>query len=94
VTIFADAELDRSPCGSGTSALLAQLFYRGAIHVGQDFINAGITGESFIGRVESQTRLADQPAVLTSVQGRAIISGYSTLIVDQRDPLGEGVLLR
>ena len=94
VTIFADAELDRSPCGSGTSALLAQLFYRGAIQIGQEFVNAGITGEAFVGRVEAQTRLADQPAVLTSVRGRAFVTGYSTLVVDQRDPIGEGFLLR
>jgi proline racemase len=94
VTIFADAELDRSPCGSGTSALLAQLFYRGAIGVGREFINAGITGESFVGRVEAETRLGDRPAVITSVSGRAFVTGYSTLVVDERDPLGEGFLLR
>jgi proline racemase/trans-L-3-hydroxyproline dehydratase len=94
VTIFADAELDRSPCGSGTSALLAQLFYRGAIGVGREFVNAGITGESFVGRVEGETRLGDRPAVVTSVSGRAFVTGYSTLVVDERDPLAEGFLLR
>jgi proline racemase len=93
VTIFADAELDRSPCGSGTSALLAQLFYRGTIGVGRELVNAGITGESFVGRVEGETRLGDRPAVVTSVSGRAFITGYSTLVVDERDPLGEGFLL-
>jgi proline racemase len=94
VTIFADAELDRSPCGSGTSALLAHLYYRGHIEVGEEFINAGITGESFVGRVEAETELGDQPAVLTSVSGRAFVTGYSTLVVDERDPLGDGFLLR
>jgi proline racemase len=94
VTIFADAELDRSPCGSGTSALLAQLFYRGAIGVGREFVNAGITGESFVGRVEGEAHLGDRPAVVTSVSGRAFVTGYSTLVVDERDPLAEGFLLR
>jgi proline racemase len=94
VTIFADAELDRSPCGSGTSALLAHLFYRGAIQVGEAFVNAGITGESFVGRVEGQTRIGDQPAIVTSVSGQAFVTGYSTLIVDERDPLGGGFRLR
>ena len=62
-TIFADAELDRSPCGSGTSAILAQLHARGRIKVGQEIINAGITGEHFLGRVEAETALGPYAAV-------------------------------
>jgi proline racemase len=93
-TIFADAELDRSPCGSGTSAILAQLHARGHLHVGQEIANAGITGEQFIGRVEAETTLGDQPAVVTSIAGTAFITGYSTLVVDERDPLAEGFVLR
>jgi trans-L-3-hydroxyproline dehydratase len=92
-TIFADAELDRSPCGSGTSAILAQLHARGRIHAGQEIINAGITGEHFLGRVESETTLGPYAAVNTSVAGTAYVSGYSTFVVDGRDPLGEGFLL-
>ncbi len=93
-TIFADAELDRSPCGSGTSAILAQLHARGRIRIGQELINAGITGEHFLGRVEAETALGSFPAVSTSVAGTAFITGYSTFIVDNRDPLGDGFLLR
>ncbi|MEO6349813.1 MAG: proline racemase family protein [Candidatus Limnocylindrales bacterium] len=93
-TIFADAELDRSPCGSGTSAILAQLHARGRIRVGQEIINAGITGEHFLGRVEAETSLGSYPAVSTSVAGTAFVTGYSTFTVDSRDPLGEGFLLR
>jgi proline racemase len=92
-TIFADAELDRSPCGSGTSAILAQLHARGRIKVGQEIINAGITGEHFLGRVEAETALGPYPAVSTSIAGTAYLTGYSTFIVDSRDPLGEGFLL-
>jgi trans-L-3-hydroxyproline dehydratase len=92
-TIFADAELDRSPCGSGTSAILAQLHARGRIHAGQEIINAGITGEHFLGRVESETTIGPYAAVNTSVAGTAYVSGYSTFVVDGRDPLGEGFLL-
>jgi proline racemase len=94
VTIFADAELDRSPCGSGTSAILAQLHARGQLQVGQEIVNAGITGEHFLGRVESETALGPYPAVVTSVAGTAYLTGYSTFVVDSRDPLGEGFLLR
>ncbi|HEY7599238.1 MAG TPA: proline racemase family protein [Candidatus Limnocylindrales bacterium] len=93
-TIFADAELDRSPCGSGTSAILAQLHARKRLRAGQEIVNAGITGEHFVGRVESETRFGGQPAVITSVAGNAFITGYATLVVDERDPLGEGFLLR
>ena len=69
-TIFADAELDRSPCGSGTSAILAQLHARGRIHAGQEIINAGITGEHFLGRVESETALGPYAAVSTASRAR------------------------
>jgi len=92
-TIFADAELDRSPCGSGTSAILAQLYARGRIRVGQEIVNAGITGEHFLGRIEAITSLGPYPAVSTSVAGTAYVTGYSTFVVDSRDPLGEGFLL-
>ena len=93
-TIFADAELDRSPCGSGTSAILAQLHGRGRLSVGDEIVNAGITGESFVGRIEAETRLGHRPALVTSVAGTAYATGYATLLVDERDPLAEGFVLR
>ena len=92
-TIFADAELDRSPCGSGTSALLASMYGRGLAGIGDEIVNAGITGEAFRGRIEGETMLGDEPAIVTSVAGRAFITGYSLLVVDERDPLGEGFVL-
>jgi trans-L-3-hydroxyproline dehydratase len=93
VTVFADAEVDRSPCGSGTSALLAQLHARGRMRVGQEIINASITGEHFLGRIEAETALGPYRAVSTSVAGTAYVTGYSTFVVDSRDPLGDGFLL-
>ncbi len=93
VTIFANAEVDRSPCGSGTSALLAYLFSRGGIHQGQDVVNAGITGVAFRGRVDERIVLGDREAVITSVEGSAYVTGYSTFVIDGRDPLGGGFLL-
>lgn len=92
-TIFADAELDRSPCGSGTSAILAQLHARGRLRVGQQIVNAGITGEHFVGRIEAETALGPYRAVSTSVAGTAYVTGYATLVVDSHDPLGGGFLL-
>jgi len=93
VTVFADAEVDRSPCGSGTSALLAQAWARGLVAEGGEIINAGITGESFLGRVGGRTRIGLQDAVETSIEGRAFVTGYPSLLVDDRDPLGRGFLL-
>jgi proline racemase len=92
-TVFADAELDRSPCGSGTSAILAQLHARGRIRTGQEIVNASITGERFLGRIEAETALGPYRAVSTSIAGTAYVTGYSTFTVDARDPLGDGFLL-
>jgi proline racemase len=94
VTVFADAEVDRSPCGSGTSALLAARVALGASGVGDEIVNAGITGESFLGRVEGVMRLGDREAVVTSIEGRGFVTGHHRFVIDERDPLGEGFLLR
>jgi proline racemase len=94
VTVFADAEVDRSPCGSGTSALLAQGAARGQLRIGEGLANASITGAVFEGRVESATELGPHPAWITSIAGTAFVTGYGTLVVDARDPLGGGFLLR
>jgi proline racemase len=94
VTIFADAEVDRSPCGSGTSALLAWLLASGHVAIGQDIVNAGITGEAFRARVEERTTLGVHDAVITSVAGMGYVTGYATYVVDDRDALGDGFLLR
>jgi proline racemase len=94
VTIFADAEVDRSPCGSGTSALLAQAAGRGRLGIGQEIANASITGSVFRGRLGGETTLGPHVAYETTISGSAYVTGYQTLVVDERDPLGEGFLLR
>jgi trans-L-3-hydroxyproline dehydratase len=94
VTIFADAEVDRSPCGSGTSALLAQAAARGTMAAGDEVANASLTGEIFRGRIEGRTQLGAEQAWITSVAGRGYVTGYHTFVVDERDPLGGGFLLR
>ena len=94
VTIFADAEVDRSPCGSGTSALLAHLYAQGRLAIGQSIVNASITGEAFEARVEADAYVGDRPAVTTSVAGIGFVTGYGSYVVDERDPLGDGFLLR
>jgi proline racemase len=94
VTVFADGEVDRSPCGSGTSALLAARHALGASEIGDEIINASITGEAFVGRVEGVTSLGEREAVITSVAGRGYITGHHRFVVDERDPLRGGFLLR
>jgi trans-L-3-hydroxyproline dehydratase len=94
VTVFADAEVDRSPCGSGTSALLAARHGLGSMAVGDELVNASITGEAFLARIEDTVSFGGRMAVITSVQGRAFLTGYHTFVVDERDPLGDGFLLR
>jgi proline racemase len=94
VTVFADAEVDRSPCGSGTSALLAARYALGASDVGDELVNAGINGEAFSARIEGTTTLGEHEAVITSVAGSAYVTGHHRYIVDERDPLQEGFLLR
>ena len=94
VTVFAEAEVDRSPCGSGTSALLAARYALGASEIGDEIVNAGITGECFVGRLEGLTSLGDREAVVTSVAGQGFVTGHGRYVVDDRDPLREGFLLR
>ncbi len=94
VTIFADAEVDRSPCGSGTSALLAQRATGGTMRAGDELANASITGTLFRGRLEGRATLGPHEAWQTSIAGAAYVTGYQTLVVDERDPLGDGFLLR
>jgi proline racemase len=93
-TVFADAEVDRSPCGTGTCALLAQAVARGALRPGGELRNASLTGAVFRGRVESLTRFGGHDAIIASVAGRGYVTGTSTFVVDARDPLGGGFLLR
>jgi proline racemase len=94
VTIFADGEVDRSPCGSGTSARLAALRATGELTEHEPLIHESIIGTRFIGRVLESTDLAGRQAVITEVEGSAWLSGYHTFVLDPEDPLGTGFLLR
>ena len=94
VTIFADGEVDRSPCGSGTSARLALLDRSGVLPRGQTLIHRGIVDSIFHARVTGDARVADIPAVITEVEGSAHLSGFHHFVLDTTDPLGTGFLLR
>jgi len=94
VTVFADAEVDRSPCGSGTSARLALLDAQGRLTRGEPLRHLSIVGSEFTGRVVGETEVAGRRAVITEVEGTAYRTGRASFELDQDDPLGEGFLLR
>jgi proline racemase len=94
VTVFADGEVDRSPCGSGTSARLALLDAAGTLPRGDELRHLSIVGSSFTGRVVGETAVAGRPAVVTEVTGSAYRTGEAAFTLDPDDPLGEGFLLR
>ena len=94
VTVFADGEVDRSPCGSGTSARLALLDASRQLPRGAELRHLSIVGSSFTGRVVGEVDLAGRPAVVTEVTGTAYRTGEGSFVLDPDDPLGEGFLLR
>ena len=94
VTVFADGEVDRSPCGSGTSARLALLDAQGRLPRGETLRHLSIVGSEFTGRVVDETEVAGLPAVVTEVEGSAYRTGRAEFELDPDDPLGEGFLLR
>ena len=94
VTVFADGEVDRSPCGSGTSARLAILHARDEIAVGGRLEHHSIVDSVFDGWVTGTTRVAHHDAVVTEVEGQAFRTGEHAFVLDERDPLGTGFLLR
>ncbi len=94
VTVFADGEVDRSPCGSGTSARLALLADEGRVHADQHLQHVSIVGSEFIGRVVSEVTAEGRAAVITEVRGAAYKTGTSVFTLDPRDPIGTGFVLR
>ena len=94
VTVFADGEVDRSPCGSGTSARLALLDRRGELARGQTLMHESIIGGRFASRVVGEAQVADFAAVTTEVEGSAHLTGYHQFVLSADDPVGLGFLLR
>lgn len=82
---YGDKAIDRSPCGTGTSARLAQLHAKGQLKTGEPFIHESFIGSKFIGRVEEETTIAGQQAIVPSIQGWAKIFGYNTITIDPED---------
>ncbi|ANN78777.1 4-hydroxyproline epimerase [Bordetella flabilis] len=87
---YGDKAIDRSPCGTGTSARMAQWAAQGKLDTGSDFVHESIIGTLFRGRVESRTRVGELDAIVPSIEGWARMTGYNTIFIDDRDPLMHG----
>ena len=82
---YGDKAIDRSPCGTGTSARMAQWYAKGKLKKGEEFIHESIIGSKFVGRIEEELELAGKPAIRPSVEGWAKIYGYNTIWIDKED---------
>lgn len=87
---YGDKAIDRSPCGTGTSARMAQLHARGLLQPQTDYVHESIIGSKFIGRVETVITLGTFPAIIPSIKGWARIYGQNTLTIDTEDPYALG----
>ncbi|QGK73782.1 4-hydroxyproline epimerase [Flavobacterium sp. SLB02] len=82
---YGDKAIDRSPCGTGTSARIAQLHAKGKLKKGEDYIHESFIGSKFIGRVEEETSIGNIKAIVPSIQGWAKVYGYNNIIIDEDD---------
>ncbi|WP_151704316.1 4-hydroxyproline epimerase [Nitrincola alkalilacustris] len=87
---YGDRAIDRSPCGTGTSARMAQWVARDRLQVGQEFVHESIIGSLFHGRVESLCKVGEHDAIMPSIQGWARVTGHNTIWVDSEDPYAYG----
>ncbi|WP_404477158.1 4-hydroxyproline epimerase [Novosphingobium sp. BL-52-GroH] len=87
---YGDKAIDRSPCGTGTSARLAHLAATGRLSVGDAFVHESYICSRFTGRVEQAVMLGDQPAIIPSIEGSAIATGFNTIWIDRADTFWEG----
>src|SRR6218665_87309 len=81
---------DRSPCGTGTSARMAELWARGELGLHEDFTNESFIGSRFVGRLIAETTVADRPAVVPIITGRAWVTGMAQYLCDPSDPFPTG----
>src|SRR3954462_12945878 len=90
VTILAEADVDRSPCGTGTAAVMAVIDAMGLLGAERPFVHESLIGTRFNGRVASRTQVGEVDAIVPEIEGSAWITGEHTFLVDQDDPLREG----
>jgi 4-hydroxyproline epimerase len=88
---YGDKAIDRSPCGTGTSARMAQWHAKGKLKAGKKFIHESIIGSKFTGTIEGTTKVGDYHAIIPGIEGWARITGYNNIIIDDEDdPFAHG----
>lgn len=87
---YGDKAIDRSPCGTGTSARMAQWYAQGRLKPGDKFVHESIIGSVFTGTIEEETTVAGRPAIRPGIEGWAIITGHNTIFFDDEDPYVHG----
>src|SRR5690606_22981227 len=87
---YGDKAIDRSPCGTGTSARMAQWYSKGLLKKGEKFIHESIIGSTFTGTIEEETTINGQPAIVPGIEGWAKVYGHNTIIIDDDDPYAYG----
>ncbi len=83
--LYGAKAIDRSPCGTGTSARMAQWYAKGNLKQGDTFIHESIIGSTFTGRIVDEVTIGTYPAIIPSIEGWARITGYNTIIIDDED---------
>ena len=91
---YGDKAIDRSPCGTGTSARMAHLVAKGRLRIGEVFVHESIIGTLFNGIATEATKVGEYDAIVPSIEGWARVTGFNTIFVDDRDPLAKGFLLK
>jgi 4-hydroxyproline epimerase len=88
---YGDKAIDRSPCGTGTSARMAQWYAKGKLKKGDTFIHESIIGSQFVGRIEEELTVAGKPAIKPSIEGWAKVYGHNSITIDgANDPYAFG----
>ncbi|RWB04761.1 MAG: 4-hydroxyproline epimerase [Mesorhizobium sp.] len=91
---YGDKAIDRSPCGTGTSARMAQLHAKGKLKAGDSFVHESIIGSLFKGKVEKDVTVAGKPAIIPSIGAWARMTGLNTIFIDDRDPFAHGFVVK
>ena len=92
--VFGQGQLDRSPCGTGTSAKMATLYAKGQLKMGEDFIYESIIQTKFKGRVLEETKVGEYDAIIPEITGAAYITGHNQFFIDPEDPVKYGFILK
>jgi 4-hydroxyproline epimerase len=87
---YGDKAIDRSPCGTGTSARMAQWYAKGKLKAGERFIHESIIGSQFIGTIEGETEVGGKKAIVPGIEGWARVMAYNTILIDEDDPYAFG----